>query len=122
MSTRMKESGIKRQCSCAILELSTVDQQSIEELDVTGVLILIEIFCCYSYTEEEWLRKLEILLDLPRWQGFISLWFHWLIVPDMINWIQTIYVIEEVPLLTVIGSHAALPINVDIPYPRNPFF
>ena len=41
----------------------------------------VEVFCCYSYADERWLRKLEVHLSLLKRQGFISLWHDQLIPP-----------------------------------------
>ena len=49
----------------------------------------IEVFCCYSRVDKEWLHKLESHLSLLKRQGLISLWYDRLILPGT-NWAETI--------------------------------
>jgi tetratricopeptide (TPR) repeat protein len=49
----------------------------------------VEVFCCYSHTDEAWLRKLETHLSLLQRQGLISLWHDRLIVPGA-DWTKSI--------------------------------
>ena len=51
--------------------------------------IPVEVLCCYSHTDEKWLRKVEIHLGLLQRQGLISLWYDRLIVPGA-DWAKTI--------------------------------
>ena len=49
----------------------------------------IEVLCCYSRTDEKWLRKVETHLSLLQRQGLISLWHDRLIVPGA-DWAKII--------------------------------
>lgn len=49
----------------------------------------VEIFCSYAPEDEIWLQKVEIHLCLLQRQRVVSLWHHWLTVPDT-DWARTI--------------------------------
>lgn len=68
----------------------------------------IEVFCCYSYADEKWLRRLEIHLTLLQRQGLISLWHDRRIVPGA-EWAKAIDTYLETDLVILLLVSADFP-------------